>query len=120
LQQTVDLKRATVHRRIQQAMENHVFPLVQEMQQLAYERYEAILTGVMPDAMRGDPTAVSLALQTIREQRNLFGLDAPQRVEARVSSTIEGSVQHHGQVEPARIFNPDAKPAGEDRIETPT
>ena len=52
---------------------------------LVSARYEAVLDAFWPQAMEGDEAAAATVVRVLKSLREMYGLDEPTRVDARVS-----------------------------------
>lgn len=98
---SVGVTAKTVHVWIEQAMAERIYPLAEQMRNLTLDRYEALLTQWMPEAMQGDPVATDRAMNILRAERELLGLDQPQKLDVRGHVDHEGKIEvaHDGKVE---------------------
>lgn len=69
-------------------------PRIEAARERALERYEALMTGHMANALKGDPAATGLVLRIMEDMRKLLGLDAP----VKVIEKVEGQVNVSGNV----------------------
>lgn len=64
---------------LQEALKELVVEPTEQVRQLEIERLDAMLTGVMESAEKGDALAISSALSIMARRARLLGLDAPTR-----------------------------------------
>lgn len=68
----------------QKAMENAVFPKIEEYRYMELDLYDRLQLGIYERAKNGDLRAVREVMAISKERRALLGLDAPTKIQAEV------------------------------------
>ena len=65
-------------------LQRHELEAVDEYRSIQSARYDAVLRGLWPGVLRGDPAAASVAVKVLDSQARMLGLDRPQQVNVAV------------------------------------
>lgn len=89
------------HKAVQAAIRSTLREVAEDVRSLEIDRLDALLTGVYPQAIKGNQGAIDRVLRIMERRAKLLGLDAP--AESRIQS-----------VEEIRVVFADGDPTGAD------
>ncbi len=84
---------STAWRAVMAALRENVPENVAELRTLEGLRLDALLAAWWPLALSGNARAAEVVLRTIERRCRLFGLDAPQRLQATVSAELDAEIE---------------------------
>ena len=82
----ISLSPATVHRRVTAEIKSRVEPLVEEYIAMELDKLDVMETYLQPRVESGDDKAVNARLRIMERRAKLLGLDAPERLDMRLSA----------------------------------
>lgn len=83
----------TVHRMVRQALAAIPVEAAEAYRAEELDRLDALQRGLWPAARSGNVRAAEACLRVMESRRKLLGLDAPTRIDAKVSSELDAEIE---------------------------
>lgn len=79
------------HKAVQAAIRSTLREVAEDVRSLEIDRLDALLTGVYPQAIKGNQGAIDRVLRIMERRAKLLGLDAPvqQEIEGRINFVVD-------------------------------
>lgn len=79
------------HKAVQAAIRSTLREVAEDVRSLEIDRLDALMTGVYPQAIKGNQGAIDRVLRIMERRAKLLGLDAPvqQEIEGRINFVVD-------------------------------